>query len=78
MATDLAVTGMDYEIFLNHSVPDKSWNVYMQENHINAPRAIIKTAMAYALYQDEEFNNANLKSHGGPRRLRLQPGHRHR
>ncbi|MDQ3983414.1 MAG: hypothetical protein M3271_12110, partial [Actinomycetota bacterium] len=46
LATDLGVTGMDYEIFLNHTVPDKNWNVYLQENHINATRAIIKTAMA--------------------------------
>ena len=59
-ATDLAVTGMDYEIFLNHTVPDKSWNVYLQENHINATRAIIKTAMAYALHTTEEFNRNNV------------------
>ena len=38
MATDLGVTGMDYEIFLNHTVPEKTWNVYLQENHINASR----------------------------------------
>jgi hypothetical protein len=56
LATDLGVTGMDYEIFLNHTVPDKNWNVYLQENHINATRAIIKTAMAYALFQSKEFN----------------------
>lgn len=55
LATDASVTGMDYEIFLNHTVPDKSWDVYLQENHINASRAIIKTAMAYAMYQDKEF-----------------------
>ncbi len=48
LATDLGVTGMDYEIFLNHTVPEKAWNVYLQENHINATRAIIKTSMAYA------------------------------
>jgi hypothetical protein len=59
-ATDLAVTGMDYEIFLNHTVPDKAWNVYLQENHINATRAIIKTAMAYALTTTEEFNRNNV------------------
>ena len=59
LATDLGVTGMDYEIFLNHTVPDKNWNVYLQENHINATRGIIKTAMAYALYQSKEFNNRN-------------------
>jgi hypothetical protein len=61
MATDLAVTGMDYEIFLNHSVPDKNWNVYLQENHINATRAIIKTAMAYSLFQEGEFNDENVR-----------------
>ncbi len=65
LATDVAVTGMDYEIFLNHTVPDKSWNVYLQENHINASRAIIKTAMAYALYQDQEFSDANVKVETG-------------
>ncbi|MDQ3952391.1 MAG: hypothetical protein M3279_05435, partial [Actinomycetota bacterium] len=57
----LGVTGMDYEIFLNHTVPDKNWNVYLQENHINATRAIIKTAMAYALYQSKEFNARTVK-----------------
>lgn len=60
MATDLAVTGMDDEIFLNHSVLDRSWNAYLQENHINGTRAIIKTAMAYALTQREEFNPGNV------------------
>ncbi|HEX8648924.1 MAG TPA: M14 family zinc carboxypeptidase [Thermoleophilaceae bacterium] len=60
MATDLGVTGMDYEIFLNHTVPDKAWNVYLQENHINATRAIIKTAMAYARFQESEFNDKNV------------------
>ena len=53
MATDLGVTGMDYEIFFNHTVPEKTWNVYLQENHVNASRGIIKTAMAYALYPGE-------------------------
>ena len=61
MATDLGVTGMDYELFLNHTVPDKNWNVYLQENHINATRAIIKTAMAYARFQESEFNEKNVK-----------------
>jgi hypothetical protein len=51
---------MDYEIFLNHTVPDKNWNVYLQENHINATRAIIKTAMAYARFQEREFNDDNV------------------
>lgn len=61
LATDLASTGLDYEIFLNHTVPDKNWNVYLQENHINATRQIIKTAMAYALYQKKEFNPHTFK-----------------
>ena len=60
LATDLGVTGMDYEIWLNHSTPGNKWTVYLQENHINATRAIIKTAMAYALYQEDEFNADNL------------------
>ena len=60
MATDLAVTGMDYEIMLNHTAPEKVWNVYLQENHINGTRAMIKTSMAYALYQEQEFNEDNV------------------
>jgi hypothetical protein len=60
MATDLGVTGMDYEIMFNHTVPEKTWNVYLQENHINATRGIIKTAMAYALFQKKEFNDRNV------------------
>ncbi len=67
MATDLAVTGMDYEFFLNHSVPDKAWNVYMQENHINGTRAIIKVAMAYAFFQKKEFNASNVRLNPGGR-----------
>jgi len=61
MATDLGVTGMDYEIFFNHAVPEKTWNVFLQENHINATRGIIKTAMAYALFQEREFNARNVR-----------------
>ncbi|MGI8774341.1 MAG: M14 family zinc carboxypeptidase [Actinomycetota bacterium] len=64
LATDLAVTGLDYEIFLNHTVPDKSWNVYLQENHINATRQIIKTAMAYVLFQKREFSDFELDTNG--------------
>jgi hypothetical protein len=60
LATDLAVTGMDYEIFLNHTAPERAWTVYLQENHINASRAIIKTAMAYAMTQTLEFNDENV------------------
>jgi hypothetical protein len=52
---------MDYEIFLNHTVPDKTWDVYLQENHINATRGIIKTAMAYALTEHETFNANNVR-----------------
>ena len=44
----------------NHTVPEKTWNVFLQENHINATRGIIKTAMAYALFQEEEFNDDNV------------------
>ena len=61
MATDLGVTGMDYEIMFNHTVPEKTWNVYLQENHINASRGIIKTAMAYALFQEREFSARNVE-----------------
>ena len=61
MATDLGVTGMDYEIMFNHTVPEKVWNVFLQENHITATRGIIKTAMAYALFQKREFNAENVK-----------------
>jgi hypothetical protein len=60
IATDLAVTGIDYEIMFNHTVPEKVWNVYLQENHINGTRAMIKTSMAYALFQEQEFNEANV------------------
>jgi hypothetical protein len=65
LAADVSVTGMDYEIFLNHTVPDKTWNVYLQENHINASRAIIKTAMAYALTQSQDFNAKNVRIETG-------------
>jgi hypothetical protein len=61
LATDVAVTGMDYEIFLNHTVPERVWNVYLQENHINMVRAAVKTSMAYALTQEEEFNADNVR-----------------
>jgi hypothetical protein len=61
MATDLGVTGMDYEIAFNHTVPEKVWNVYLQENHINASRGIIKTAMALAMSQKQDFSKKNVK-----------------
>ena len=52
---------MDYETFLNHTVPEKTWNIYLQENHINATRGIVKTSMAYALTQAEEFSRSNVR-----------------
>ena len=61
LAGDVGVTGMDYEIFLNHTVPDKTWDVYLQENHINASRGIIKTAMAYAMTETQTFNADNVR-----------------
>lgn len=67
LAGDVGVTGMDYEIFLNHTVPDKTWDVYLQENHINASRAIIKTSMAYALTETQNFNADNVSIETGGR-----------
>ena len=67
LAGDIGVTGMDYEIFLNHTVPDKTWDVYLQENHINASRGIIKTSMAYALTETENFNAGNVSIPTGGR-----------
>ena len=67
LATDLAVTGMDYEIMLNHTVPERVWNVYLQENHINMVRAAVKTSMAYAMWQHDEFNGDNLTIDTGGR-----------
>ena len=60
LATETGKTGMDYEIAFNHTVPEKVWNVYLQENHINASRGIIKTAMAYSMYLEQEFNDKNV------------------
>ena len=67
MANELGVTGMDYEIALNHSdsrAHGRPWAVVLQENYINATRAIIKTAMAYALYQEEEFADFQIDPKG--------------
>jgi hypothetical protein len=61
LAGDVGITGMDYEIFLNHTVPDKTWDVYLQENHINAARGIIKTAMAYSMSLHDTFNADNVR-----------------
>ena len=59
MAEELGVTGMDYEIALNHSDTTRPygrpWSVVLQENYINSTRAIIKTAMAYAMTEREDF-----------------------
>jgi hypothetical protein len=67
MATELGVTGMDYEIALNHadSRPyGRPWGVLLQENYINATRAIIKTAMAYAMTEREDFADFKLDPGG--------------
>jgi hypothetical protein len=59
MATELGVTGMDYEIAFNHADTTRPfgrpWAVLLQENYINTTRAIIKTAMAYAMTEREDF-----------------------
>jgi hypothetical protein len=59
MATELGVTGMDYEIAMNHADNSRPygrpWGVIFQENYINATRAIIKTAMAYAMTERTDF-----------------------
>jgi hypothetical protein len=59
MATELGVTGMDYEIAMNHADNTRPygrpWGVIFQENYINATRAIIKTAMAYAMTERTDF-----------------------
>lgn len=59
MAEELGVTGMDYEIAWNHAdltrPYGRPWGVILQENYINATRSIIKTAMAYAMTEREDF-----------------------
>jgi hypothetical protein len=68
MANELGVTGMDYEIAMNHADSGRPygrpWGVILQENYINATRAIIKTAMAYAMYQEEEFADFEIDPKG--------------
>jgi hypothetical protein len=68
LATELGVTGMDYEIALNHSDATRPygrpWGLLFQENYVNATRAIIKTAMAYALTQSQEFEGWSLDPNG--------------
>ncbi len=68
LAAELAVTGMDYEIAMNHAdarAVGRAWSVVLQENYINATRAIVTTAMAYAQYQDEEFAAITIPTDGG-------------
>jgi len=58
LASQLGVTGMDYEIAFNHTdvrAYGRPWAVLLQENYINATRAIVKTAMAYAVTIRDEF-----------------------
>ena len=67
LANEIAVTGMDYEIAFNHSdtrAYGRPWGMVFQENYVNATRAIIKTAMAYALYQDQEFADFQIDPKG--------------
>jgi hypothetical protein len=68
LATELGVTGMDYEIAFNHSDATRPfgrpWAYLLQENYINASRAIIKTAMAYAMTQDQDFADFQIDPKG--------------
>ena len=67
MATELGVTGMDYEIALNHAdsrAYGRPWGVLLQENYINATRAIIKTAMAYAMTERTDFADLKIDPQG--------------
>ena len=79
LATDLGVTGMDYEIFLNHSVPDKTWNVYLQENHINAHARHHQDGDGVRAVPGEGVQQPQRATPDrGPRRLRVQRAPRHR
>jgi hypothetical protein len=68
LASELGVTGMDYEIAFNHADTTRPfgrpWSVVLQENYINATRAIVKTAMAYTMYQSQEFKNFSIDPGG--------------
>jgi RTX calcium-binding nonapeptide repeat (4 copies)/Zinc carboxypeptidase len=68
LAEELGVTGMDYEIAFNHADAarpfGRPWAVLLQENYINASRAIIKTAMAYAMKQDQDFADFQIDPKG--------------
>ena len=63
LAEELGVTGMDYEIAFNHAdfrAYSRPWALAFQENMVEVTRAIVRTAMAYALYQTKEFNDDNV------------------
>lgn len=67
MASELGVTGMDYEIALNHAdfrAIGRPWAVLLQELYISVSRAIVKTAMAYALTQELEFADFSIDPGG--------------
>lgn len=67
LATELGVTGMDYEIAFNHAdfrAYGRPWGVLLQENYINASRQIIKTAMAYAMTERKDFANFKIDPKG--------------
>jgi hypothetical protein len=68
LSTELGVTGMDYEMALNHAdtrAYSRPYSYFMQENLINGTRAIIKTAMAYAMTERQEFADFKLETSGG-------------
>lgn len=68
MATELGVTGMDYEIAFNHAdtrAHSRPWNYPMMENFINAGRGIISTALAYAMTEREDFADFQINTGGG-------------
>ena len=67
LATELGVTGMDYEIAFNHSdfrAYGRPWGVLFQENYIATTRAIIKTAMAYAMTERKDFADFKIDPKG--------------
>ena len=67
LATELGVTGMDYEMALNHAdyrAHSRVINYPMFENLINGSRAIIKTAMAYAMTEREDFADFSIDPGG--------------
>jgi hypothetical protein len=67
LATELGVTGMDYEMALNHAdtrAYSRPYTYLVQENLINGSRAIIKTAMAYAMTEREDFADFEIDPQG--------------